>query len=249
VTLDARGAVDAYHAELVARLQALLGGELLGVYAGGSYALGDFDPGRSDLDVAAVCRSPLDRALKERIVATLAHEALPVPGRGLELVLYAEATVRVATAAAALELNLNTGRGVPPRVDLSPVSVERHWFPLDRAILREHGIALLGPPAAEVFAALPRELLLPVVREALEWQLRAPAAGEADAVLTACRALRYVREGRWTSKGEAGRWALGHVADAALVAAAVAARGLATPLGRRRVERLVGEVLARVDAG
>ena len=244
-----RDAVATYHAALVARLRELLGPELVGVYAGGSYAFGDFDPARSDVDVAALCRMPLEPARKERIAAAVGHEELAVPARGLELVVYAEETVRVASAEAGFELNLNTGDGLPSRLDVSPGTVERHWFPLDRAVLHAHGIALHGPPAAEVFAPLPRELLLPVVREALEWQLDNPMTAEADVVLTACRALRYVVEDRWSSKGAAGRWALRHVADAELVQAALTARTGGAGLGRGRVEGLVCTVLGRVDAG
>ena len=69
----------AYLDELVRRLQELLGPELVGVYAGGSWALGGYEPGRSDLDVAVVVRKPLTDDVADRIVAELRNEALPVP--------------------------------------------------------------------------------------------------------------------------------------------------------------------------
>jgi hypothetical protein len=47
--------VDEYHRELVDRLEAILGGRLVGMYASGSFGLNDFDGARSDLDVFAVC--------------------------------------------------------------------------------------------------------------------------------------------------------------------------------------------------
>jgi hypothetical protein len=46
--------VDDYHREPVVRLRGLLGDELLGVYAGGSFVLGGFDHCLSDLHMAAV---------------------------------------------------------------------------------------------------------------------------------------------------------------------------------------------------
>src|SRR3954454_8894976 len=49
---------SAYLFELVERAQATLADDLVGVYAGGSWALGGYEPGRSDLDVAVVVRSP-----------------------------------------------------------------------------------------------------------------------------------------------------------------------------------------------
>jgi predicted nucleotidyltransferase len=237
-----------YHRELAGRLRGLLGAELVGVWAGGSYALGDFDPARSDLDVAAVARGPLAREAKLAVADALRHEALPVPARGLELVVYKAAAVGVPTAGEAFELNLNTGAQIPFRLDLEPGEIERHWFPLDRAILAAHGVAVLGPPAGEVFAPMPRELLLPAVHESLEWHLRRGVSGDDDAVLNACRSLRFLVEGRWSGKGEAGRWALAHVDDRELLQAALAARTRSAQLERERVERFVRAVLARVGA-
>lgn len=66
-------------------------------------------------------------------------------------------------------------------------------------------------PAAQLFSPMPRKLLLPVVRESLEWHLARGVAGDDDAVLIACRALRYVLDGVCSAKGEAGAWALARV--------------------------------------
>jgi hypothetical protein len=70
---------SAYLEELVVRLRGIAGDRLVGVWLMGSAALGDFDPGRSDLDVQAVTSERLPLAEREAIVAALGHEALPVP--------------------------------------------------------------------------------------------------------------------------------------------------------------------------
>ena len=102
--------VDDYLAELTRRMQEILGDELLAVYAGGSYALGAYEHGRSDVDVTAVVAGPLDDATKQRLVDALRHEALPCPASGLELVrLPARHDRRSATIDPGFELNLNTG--------------------------------------------------------------------------------------------------------------------------------------------
>jgi hypothetical protein len=107
----------AYLRELVRRLEGLFAARLLGVYAAGSFGLGDFDGVRSDLDVFAVCRGPVTRSEKRAIVAALRHEALPCPARGLEFVLYPEETARIPTNEAGFVLNLNTGPKIGFRVD------------------------------------------------------------------------------------------------------------------------------------
>ena len=194
--------LEAYLQRLAARLGELLGPELVGVYAGGSYALGAYEPGRSDVDVAVVVRSRLTREQKGAVVAGVRHEALPCPARGLELVVYRLAATQGPSTAAAFELNLNSGERMPFRLDYEADPDEEFWFPIDRSILAAHGVALAGPPAAKVFAPIPREQLLPVLAEAIRRQ----PAGE-DARLNAYRALRYEREGVWSSKREAAAWA------------------------------------------
>jgi len=206
VRMPAMEPETAYFAELARRLQSVLGAELVGVYAGGSFALGDYERPRSDLDVSAVTRGATDRGKAGEVVEALRHEALPCPARGLELVFYPLATARSGTVEPGFDLNLNTGRGMAFRADFEPMEGERHWFAIDRSVLAGHGIAIVGPPANTVFRPASRESLLPVLAEALRWFIRETGPGDA-AVANACRALRYSREGVWSSKRAAVDWA------------------------------------------
>jgi hypothetical protein len=204
---DARVEAErAYLEELVGRLQELLGPELVGVYAGGSWALGGYVHGRSDLDVAVLVRVPLTDEVSDRIVADLRHEAFPCPARGLELVVYTEETARTPSLEPAFELNLNTGGGITFRADREAQPGERQWFAIDRSVLAEHGIALVGPPAADVFAPVARDDLRPALADVLRWYEReAPESG--DAVLNAGRSLLFMREGIWLPKPALRAWA------------------------------------------
>jgi hypothetical protein len=69
-----------YLTSVIERLREAIGGPLVGVYAGGSYALGDYLPGRSDLDVAAVVRPSLGPEAADAVVARPSHGALPAYG-------------------------------------------------------------------------------------------------------------------------------------------------------------------------
>lgn len=239
-----------YLEELVARLRALLGHELLGAYAGGSLALGGYAPPRSDVDLAVVSRGTLVREARLAVVAAVRHESLPCPARGLELVAYREATVRLATPAAGYELNLNTGPAMPFRVSLAPGDGEaEHWYAIDRAILREHGRTLFGPPPRRLFAELPRRTVLELLLESIRWHEREGAAASDDAVLNACRALRYAAEGVWSSKPEAARWARTHLVDGGLAAEAMAARaGGQRSLDPERVARFAAAARRSLEA-
>lgn len=202
----------AYLEELTSRLKSILGEELVGVYAGGSYALGGYEPGRSDLDVAAVVYEPLREGVAERIVEAVRHEALPCPARKLELVVYSLETAQRPSVKATFELNLNTGAGEPFRADTEPQPGEEHWFAIDRSVLARHGVALSGRPPGEIFAAPTREDLLPILAEVLRWYRREEPESEA-ALLNAGRSLRFAREGVWTTKPELRGWAAEALAE------------------------------------
>jgi hypothetical protein len=234
--------VAGYLRELVSRVQLTLGDELVGVYAGGSLALGDYRPGRSDIDVAVVARSPLASEVKRAIADALRHDTLPCPARGLELVVYSQGAARLGTGEAGYELNLNTGRGVPFVLSFEPEG-ETHWYAVDRAVLRAHGVALAGPPPAHVFPRIPRNLLVERVTESVRWYAQHPWAGADNAVLNACRAWRWAAEGVWSSKTAAGTWAIGRAEDGAIVEEAVGARAEARVLDEGRVRLFVESVL------
>lgn len=202
----------AYLEELTRRMREQLGDALLGVYAGGSYALGAYAPGRSDIDVTAVVAEPLAPEAKRGLVAALRHEALPCPARGLELVVYPLATARSGGSEPGFDLNLNTGAHMDFRVDESPSDIEGFWFAIDRAILRDHGIALHGPPAAELVAPIPRSALLPLLAESVRWHRDSDVPLSSDVVLNAARALHFAEQGRWVSKPAAAAWLLETVA-------------------------------------
>jgi hypothetical protein len=218
----------------------------VGVYAGGSVGLGGFDRRRSDLDVAIVVDGSLDARHKDALVAALRHEAFACPARGLELVVYRREAAVSNDVAAGFELNLNSGRGLRWRLDAAPDVADLHWFAIDRSILRQHGLAIVGPPAREVFGDISRDRLLPLVAAAVRWHLDG-AAATGDAILNACRALRFGIEGVWSSKVDAGRWALRHVPGPSVVAAALDARSGAPSPPRGEANELVRFVLDELE--
>ena len=222
-------AEHAYLTELAIRLRRVLGGNLVGVYAGGSYALGGYLAGRSDLDVAAVVRGRLARKAVDEVVAAVRHEALPCPARKLELVVYTEDAARSPSPEADFELNLNTGADEPFRLDTTPQAGESHWFAIDRNVTAANGVALYGPPAGEVFTAPRREDLIPLLADLLRWYRDYEPHSE-DAVLNAGRALRFAREGVWVPKTAAAP----HSVDDAIVELEALTHGAAAPLRRAR---------------
>ncbi|MFD6895365.1 hypothetical protein ACFWB0_12590 [Rhodococcus sp. NPDC060086] len=151
--------VEPYLEAVLEVAREVLGTEFVGAYAAGSLALNAFQPGRSDIDIALLCRDPLSEAVKRELIARLRHRALPCPTRGLELVVYTAATAQSGTAKPGFELELNDGPAMAFRQSLQPadrpVADGMFWYGLGRSILHQSGLVLAGPPASEAFADLP----------------------------------------------------------------------------------------------
>ncbi|GAA3776478.1 nucleotidyltransferase domain-containing protein [Micromonospora maritima] len=255
-----RDDVRDYLADLVRRSRDVLGDDLAGAYAAGSVGLGAYQPGRSDVDVALLVAASPAGATRRALVDRLRHEALPCPARGLELVVYRRDVAASGTPEPGFEVELNTGATMPFRATYDPADRPaadgRFWYALDRSILRQSGLTLLGPPAAEVFADPPPAALRALLVDALRWWLAlptppgdAPAPGAEDAVLGACRALVRHRDGVWLGKADAGLRVAADDPDAALIRACVAARRGGPPPSGPAARAFQRRVLAQLDAG
>jgi hypothetical protein len=75
--------VQSYLDQVVSTLTIHVGAEVIGVYLHGSLAMGAFDPGRSDIDILAVCAEPLHR--ERRMVLGEALGVIPTPPSGGDL--------------------------------------------------------------------------------------------------------------------------------------------------------------------
>lgn len=206
-----------------------LGERLAGVYVGGSWALGDYIPRRSDLDVALVVNRALSPSEAEALAARLSHREVPCPARLLEVVAYTREQASSPDPDAGFELNLNTGEGVPELVETIPGGTGRHWFAIDRDILSRAGQPIAGPSAAEFFGGPDPDALPALLADSVGWH-RWYGERPDDAVLNACRALVRVRSGLWHSKDEAG----GVAAEAGLAPRALVAEALDARAGGRQ---------------
>jgi hypothetical protein len=207
-------AVGAYAGAVAETLRATLGGDLVGLYLHGSAALGDYHPARSDIDLLAVCASALRDTARDALAARLAADALPCPaGGGLEFSLITRSEATNPAAAPGYELH---GWDAQSRLHADPGPGDPD-LPLHFAAVRASGVVMLGPAPSDVFREVGRDELLPRLAAELDW---ADAnASPSYRVLTACRALRVLAEGRLCSKREAAEWVLERGDSPPLVAA------------------------------
>jgi streptomycin 3"-adenylyltransferase len=96
-------------------------------------------------------------------------------------------------------------------------------------VARNAGIAIVGPPAVDVFGLVARDDLVDYLRDELRWGVA--NADQRYAVLNACRAIAYAGAGLLLSKADGGRWWLRRFGPEPLVIAALRAQEDGRALG------------------
>jgi hypothetical protein len=196
-------------AELVARVEAILGGNFVGAYLAGSFALGAADL-HSDCDFLIVTQERVT-AGQERALREL-HDEIPT---------------RSGHWAHDLE------GSYAPRAELETLAaLDKQWLYVDRGwrqmqwsthcnteavrwTLRECGITLAGPEPRELIREVPADALRSSMRPLIEsflpdlfkWTSFDIAWSQRYAVATLCRMLYTLETGEVTSKPAALEWA------------------------------------------
>jgi predicted nucleotidyltransferase len=196
----------AFAGRLAARCSDALGDAVLAVILHGSLTLGDFTPGRSDIDLLVIVATPLsdDRVAALRDAVDQVREAAP---SRVDLRVVTRATTRSPTLAPLLEASLTVrpGRGLEVETRIAEPDLI-----VEFAIARAHGSSIVGHAPADVIDAVVAECVLEVAdRQLAAWQRLTDDADHAELmVLTACRIWCFAIEREFCSKAAAGRWAL-----------------------------------------
>jgi hypothetical protein len=195
---------------LLAGARGALGDRVVGLYLYGSLATGDFAPETSDVDFVVVTEGELDDAQVGALAAL--HAGLKARGgwfAALEGSYIPRAALRRWDPANARHPHLSHER---------PFGWEDHgadWV-IQRHVLREHGVAVAGPPLRPWIDPVgPDELRAAVARLLGDFwaghggsdEFLRPRAYQVFAVQTMCRALHALEHGGIASKPAALRWA------------------------------------------
>lgn len=186
-------------------IQAVLGGDLVGLYLYGSSVSGGFDPDVSDIDLIAVTSSEaaeLDLAGLDRMHRDVVKQHPSWDDR-LEVVYVARAALWSFRRGGPLAV---ISPGEPLHVRDGVELWLQNWY-----LVRTSGVTLYGPDAATIVPPIARrEFIAATARYADEVRRRsldeASPVARAYAVLTICRALRTVRTKEQCSKQEGAAW-------------------------------------------
>jgi predicted nucleotidyltransferase len=193
---------------LCAKIQENFAERLRGIYLYGSLVSGDFEPGRSDIDLLAVVSAEVTEA--EVAALRLLHERLVEEFPAWDN--HIEVNYLAAEALQTFRSQSSTMARISPGEPLHLIRAGREYL-LNWYMVRTSGMALLGPPPAEIIPEIETAEFITVVREhAASWQEDIAdtlhPGGQAYAVLTLCRALYTVTTGKQVSKKQAAQVAL-----------------------------------------
>lgn len=229
-----------------------LGDAIDGVVLHGSLALGDYRPGRSDIDLLAVVARPLADDEVAALTDAIASEAAEAPAR-VDLRVVTRAVAASPTPAPPMEVAIE----IRPGKD-TPFHVERDHFGerdlvVEFSMCRAIGRGLAGPTPAALIADVPVDWVLDVGDAQLaDWQAIGDDPPYAQlTALTACRIWRFAEEHGHCSKAAAGRWALERDPSLAAVGDALYQREVdpTASIDSAEVQRLLRVVRERIAEG
>jgi len=196
----------------LAQLPPILGARLIGLYLYGSLVTGDFDEDASDIDLLAVTATDITEdefAALDTLHARLTDQ-------------YAEWNNRIEIAylsAEALRIFKTTRSQIAVISPGEPFHIKdagRDWL-LNWYVIQEHGVALFGPSARTIIAAIAQEEFAAAIKAQAAWwrdhvaHTRDSRPYQAFAIITMCRALYADRNGEEVSKLQAAAWAEGQL--------------------------------------
>ena len=219
-------ATENYLQELLMKLEQTLKEELFGVHLSGSIALGDYRPEGSDIDVLVVSKGMLNDDHRRQLVKRLSHETFNCPALGLDLCVVHVDSVTSTLHSGTYEFAISTGKQWELKIENGG---EEKELLLDFAICRRFGRALSGPYPTELFAEVPRKVLLEIMADIIKWHrshLLHPFHDPLGhfAVLNACRAWKYGETQELCSKTAGGQWVLTFEPENGVVTEALAVR-------------------------
>jgi predicted nucleotidyltransferase len=234
--------------ELARACTKALGETVAAVILHGSLTLGDYVPGRSDVDLLVVIEDPPSDARLAALVEAMASRRAPAPGP-VDLRLVTRQVAASPTPAPPLEayLRLTPSSGV--RVEERRHPGERD-LAVELSVCRAHGRSLLGAAPAELIGEVPdRWVVAAGDAQLADWQAVGDDPPYAElTVLTACRVWHFAEEGHHASKAAAAQWALRRDPTLGVVGDALRRRhgDPAARIDPAQVARLLAVVRARL---
>ncbi|QHJ69927.1 aminoglycoside adenylyltransferase domain-containing protein [Planococcus halotolerans] len=197
---------------LIADIHRLIESPMIGIYLHGSLAMGRFNPARSDIDLLVVTETPIGMETKKKLAAFFLEQSsnpYPVEVSVLNLAQLEEWKFPTPYDFHFSEywrerFEQDAARGTTACLDTegkSDIDLAAHF-----TILNHRGICLEGWSIHEVFPAVPESDYLTSILDDYEDCLQKIFQDPVYSILNLTRVYWYLKEGKISSKQEAGEW-------------------------------------------
>lgn len=175
----------------------------------GSLTLGDYLPGRSDVDLLVVVDEPLTDAQLDALTGVAAAHRAQAPGR-VDLRVVTRQVAGAPTPAPPMEAHIEITPGSGSDLHVERRHPGERDLVVELSICHAHGRSLQGATPTELIGEVPAAWVMAVGDAQLaDWQAIGDDPKHAElTVLTTCRTWRFAEEGRYSSKPAAAAWAL-----------------------------------------
>ncbi len=187
---------------------------LVGIYIHGSYAMGGFNPSRSDLDFLVICEQIPSFDQKKRMIRFLMDHESEAPFKGFEMSVVLK------------RYCLNFIYPTPYELHYSPMYLSSYQKDLEGTLLKmqgkdedlaahfmityHFGICVYGMEKERLFSEVPKEAYLDSIEKDVADSKKRFKKEPVDVILNLCRVYYYKKEGVVSSKLLAGEWAIRH---------------------------------------
>ena len=181
---------------------------LAAVILHGSLTLGDYLPGRSDIDLLLIVADPFTDAHVAALAKAVGQQRPRAPVR-VDLRVVTRTAAGVPSPLPPMEAYLRI-RGPERRVHIEGPHRGERDLTVEFSVCRAHGRSLLGAPPNELIGRVPDRWVLDAGDAQLaDWRAIGDDPPYAQlTVLSACRVWRFAEERRHSSNDAAGLWAL-----------------------------------------
>lgn len=207
VMSDEADRTEAAAVELANTCAAIVGPRLTAGVLHGSLTLGDFAPGRSDIDLMLITGSDGLSGIEREQIIEAVSSAKTGAANAIDLIAVNSTVARNPTRAPACELQLAR---YPDELHVEDTNPADEDLAVELSMARAAGRSLTGISVAQAIGPVPdRWVKDRGIFWLRRWLTLADDAEHAELmVLTACRIWHFDTEGTYSSKPRSGKWAL-----------------------------------------
>ena len=199
------------------RSKEILQDNLIGIYLHGSAVMGCYNPAKSDIDLIAVVKDPMEDSVKRTFMDMVIELNEKGPAKGIEMSIVKQSVCRPFVYPTPFELHFSAAHTDWYKNDpddyISKMKGEDKDLAAHFTIIKHRGKCLYGAPIENTFADVPAQDYIDSIRNDIADAEDEIADNPMYLILNLSRVLAFLKDGLVLSKKEGGEWAQENVPE------------------------------------